>query len=63
MTRSDLLSPLLDSSERQPQSLLQQANLFACVDVFRLLALVSFACILGVFLMKKVSAKGAVAMH
>jgi multidrug resistance efflux pump len=45
------------------QSLLQQANLFAYVDVFRLLALVSFICILGVFLMKKVSAKGAVAMH
>jgi DHA2 family multidrug resistance protein len=45
------------------QSLLQQANLFAYVDVFRLLALVSFICILGVFLMKKVSPKGTVAMH
>ena len=45
------------------QSLLQQANLFAYVDVFRQLALVSFACILGVFLMKKVSAKKTVPMH
>jgi DHA2 family multidrug resistance protein len=45
------------------QSLLQQANLFAYVDVFRLLALVSFICILGVFLMKKVSPKGTVGMH
>lgn len=45
------------------QSLLQQANFFAYVDVFRLLALVSFTCILGVFLMKKVSPKGAVPIH
>lgn len=45
------------------QSLLQQANFFAYVDVFRLLALVSFTCILGVFLMKKVSSKGTVATH
>ena len=45
------------------QSLLQQANLFAFVDVFRLLALVSFACILGVFAMKRVSARGTVPMH
>lgn len=45
------------------QSLLQQANLFAYVDVFRLLALVSFICILGVFGMKRVSAHGTVPMH
>jgi DHA2 family multidrug resistance protein len=45
------------------QSLLQQANFFAYVDVFRLLALVSFTCVLGVFLMKKVSPKGALPMH
>ncbi len=44
-------------------SLLQQSNLLAYVDDFRWLALVAFAAILAVFGMKRVSAKGSVAIH
>jgi MFS transporter, DHA2 family, multidrug resistance protein len=43
----------------------QQATLWAFVDVFRWMALVSFACVGGVWLLQKVdrSKKGAVAAH
>jgi MFS transporter, DHA2 family, multidrug resistance protein len=44
-------------------SLVQQSNLLAYVDDFRWLALLAFASILAVFGMKKVSAKGSVAVH
>jgi hypothetical protein len=44
-------------------SLLQQSSLLAYVDDFRRLALLSFASILAVVWMKRVSAKGSVAVH
>ena len=44
-------------------SLVQQSNLLAYVDDFRWLALVAFASILAVLGMKRVSAKGSVAVH
>ena len=44
-------------------SLVQQSNLLAYVDDFRWLALVAFTSILAVFWMKRVSAKGSVAVH
>ena len=44
-------------------SLVVQSNLLAYVDDFRWLALVAFASVFAVFWMKKVSTKGAVAVH
>jgi DHA2 family multidrug resistance protein len=44
-------------------SLVQQSNLLAYVDDFRWLALVAFSSIIAVLCMKRVSAKGSVAVH
>ena len=43
--------------------LLQQANLMAYVDIFRWIALFMALCLPGVWLLRKVTGKGSVALH
>jgi DHA2 family multidrug resistance protein len=70
-TMTDALSQYSDpaTAQRQAYGLLygtvqQQANLFAYVDTFRLLAFLCVLCIPVVFLLKKAKAHGgAMAMH
>jgi len=43
--------------------LLQQANLMAYVDIFRWIALIMALCLPGIWLLKKVVAKGSLVLH
>ena len=60
---------MIPSAQQQAYGLLygtmqQQANLFAYVDTFRLLALLCLFCVPVVFLLRKAKpSKGSVALH
>jgi DHA2 family multidrug resistance protein len=64
------LSPLVGAPQAQPLAhgviygiLLQQSTLLAFVDTYRWMALAVLLCIPGALLMKKVIARGGVAIH
>ena len=64
------LTPLVGAPQAQPLAhgviygiLLQQSNLLAFVDTYRWMALAVLFCIPGALLMKKVIARGGIAMH